>query len=93
MKPKQESETGAGLAAAPGSAMGWIYYKFTTQRGATYERNIRVRDSRLAALVASDPSKAFEVIKAESMPNLQTLHVFSCGVGESPNADFRDPAT
>jgi hypothetical protein len=62
----------------------WIHYKFTTKRGATYEKNITVRSQRLADLVIDSPAMALKVISEESMPNLKTLHVFACGEGDSP---------
>lgn len=62
---------------------GWVYYKYTNSRGETYEKSLRIQNSRLAKIVENDPATALKIIKME-MPNLKTLHVFSCGAGESP---------
>jgi hypothetical protein len=70
--------------ARPTTDRGWIHYKWTNTRGETYEKNLVVKDCRLAELVINDPAAALKLIRLE-MPQLKTLEVFACGPGESPN--------
>lgn len=61
----------------------WVYFKYTTPKGRTYESEFTVNCDRLRRRLTDDPDGGLRYLKEDSMPKGVKVEAYAVGHGDS----------